>query len=356
MKKILNVGVWGLGRAGQTMHIKEMSAFPEELRVIAGCDIDPERRRLAAERTPELKIYDTPEAFLADPDLDLITIATRTPDHVDHAIQALETGRYVVCEKPVAKTVKEMMRLKAASDKHPGKLFIRHNRRFEKAFRHVLEIIATGKLGWIYEVKLRRHSFQWRTDWQTLSQCWGGQLLNWGPHLIDHALQFLDYDVESVWSDLKLVAAYGDAEDHFKLIVRGKSGRLVDVEVSGGVPLKENTYNIHGTRGTLIVSPDEKTIKMTYLKADAKVPQTVSSPDNPPLTGGFGVKAPKENWETEEFPVAPACGEDIGKYFHHVWETIVEGKPFPVTFEQALEVVRVTEIARQQSVCNVKNN
>ena len=45
-----------------------------------------------------------------------------------------------------------------------------------------------------------------------LIDCGGGQLNNWGPHIIDHALQFLDYKVAEVWSDLKRVAAVGDAE------------------------------------------------------------------------------------------------------------------------------------------------
>lgn len=352
-KKILKVGVWGLGRAGQTMHLVELAQFPKQFLAVAGCDKDPERRKAARKDFPSLRIYARAAELLADPDVDMIAVATRSPDHVRHAIRALEAGKYVVCEKPVAASVREIEKLKAAGERFPGKLFIRHNRRFEAAFAHIREIIAGGKLGFVYEIKLRRHNYQWRTDWQTIRKGMGGQLLNWGPHLIDHALQFLESPVESIWSDLKLIAAYGDAEDHFKLLLRGTNGRIVDVEVSGGVPLAENVYCVHGTRGTLI-SADEKTIKMRYLRTDKKIPEYVASTANPPLRGGFGQPVPEDWWVNEEIPVAPASGDTLRKCYLRIWEGIMGIRPYAVTMDQAVEVVRVTERARRTAIDDMK--
>ena len=352
--KILRVGVWGLGRAGHTMHLKELANFPENYLAVAGCDKDPERRREAREAFPALRIYANAKDLLADPEVDMIAVATRSPDHVRHAIRALEAGKYVVCEKPVAASVREIEKLKVASERFPGKLFIRHNRRFESAFAHVREIIASGKLGFVYEIKLRRHSYQWRNDWQTIRKGMGGQLLNWGPHLIDQALQFLEAPVESLWTDLKLIAACGDAEDHVKLLLRGTNGRIVDVEISGGVPLAENVYCVHGTRGTLI-SVNEKTIKMRYLRTDKKIPKYTATAENPPLHGGFGNPIPADWWVDEEIPVAPASEDKIGKCYLRIWEAIMGIRPYAVTIDQAIEVVRITERARRTKIDDMKH-
>jgi len=125
------------------------------------------------------------------------------------------------------------------------------------------------------------------------------------------------------------------------------------VEVSGGVPLKEAVYCVHGTRGTLI-SPDEKVIKMKYLRQDKEIPQYSSTDENPALDSGFGPPVPQDWWVEEEFPVKPETEENINKHFFHVWETIVEGKEYPITMEQAIEVVRVTERARKTRIDNMK--
>ncbi len=69
-------------------------------------------------------------------------------------------------------------------------LYIRHNRRFEYGFQMVQEIIDSGILGEVYEIKLTCNGFQRRNDWQTLKKYGGRQICNWGPHNIDHAIQF----------------------------------------------------------------------------------------------------------------------------------------------------------------------
>jgi hypothetical protein len=50
-------------------------------------------------------------------------------------------------------------------------------------------------------------------------------MLNWGPHIVDHALRMLDSPVKHIWSNLRRVAAVGDAEDHLKIVLTGASGR-----------------------------------------------------------------------------------------------------------------------------------
>ena len=343
MKKI-KVAIWGLGRAGWGMHTHEIDRCPGCYE-IAGCyDILPERMAQMQKKYPACKAYSSPEEMLADPEIELVAVAVRSRDHVKFDIQVLEAGKYLIAEKPIAVSYAEAMKLKEVSDRHPGKMFCRQNRRFEACFQQVQEIIREGILGDIYEIKLCRHNYQRRADWQALKSCAGGQLNNWGPHLIDHALQFIHAPLESVWSDLRLVAAMGDAEDHFKAVLRGTNKIVVDIEVSGGVAIPAPVYAVYGTRGTLI-SQDEKEIQLKYVDTEKTEPAEPASDATPPNEGVFGANKPIV-WIEETRPVAPESGLAVDDFYKVVYRTLAEGAPYPVKPEEAFEVVRVTEMIR----------
>ena len=344
----IKVGIWGLGRAGYGMHVPELLSFGSEFDIVAGCDVDAARLKTFQAKVPGAVGYVDGDAFLADPNVELVAVAVRSAQHVDYAIRALKAGKYVVAEKPFALTLAGAKKLAREADKHPGCLFVRHNRRFESAFNHIREIIASGILGEVYEIKLCRHNYQFRDDWQTLVGCGGGQLNNWGPHLVDHALCLLESPVESLWSDLKNVAALGDAEDHLKLVFRGRNGRVVDVEISGGIALPSPVYAVYGTRGSLI-SEDEQDIKLRYLDPSFKtLSRGTASSDTPPMTGGFGGSvAPK--WIRKTIMVEPANGANTNDIYHSVFMSIRHKAAYPISIEEAVEVVRWTEQAKRQN-------
>lgn len=343
MKKI-KVGIWGLGRAGNCMHLAEIAKFPEMFEVVAGCDLAKDRIQAAKEKLPSCRFYSKPEEFLKDPEVELISIATRSPDHTAHALKALATGKYVFLEKPIALTYADAKKLKKAGEKYPGKLFLRHNRRFEAPFTHIREIIATGVLGDIYEVKLHRQGYQRRGDWQTIIECGGGQLNNWGPHIIDHGLRFLESPVVDVWSNLKKIAAVGDAEDHLKIIMTGKNGMIVDLEISGGVALKQPEYVIFGTKGSLVCLND--TITMKYIDPKQKLRKLKAIPGNPALNS-FAGHDEVLTWIEKTITVAPKAKCNESDIWKALYNTIRKGKAFPITIDEAIEVVRVTELVKK---------
>ena len=343
MKKI-KVGIWGLGRAGYCMHISEASRFPEMFEIVAGCDLAKDRLKASKEKLPSCRFYSNQEEFLKDPEVELVSIATRSPDHTAHALKALAAGKYVFLEKPIALTYADAKKLKKASEKYPGKLFLRHNRRFEAPFAHIREIIASGVLGDVYEVKLHRHGYQRRNDWQTIIGCGGGQLNNWGPHIIDHALRFLDSPVANVWSDLKKIAAVGDAEDHLKIVLTGKNGRIVDLEISGGAAISQPEYVIFGTKGAL--TSQGNSITMKYIDPKQKFIKIKAYPDNPPLNGVFG-NAEVLKWIEKTVEVAPKAKCDTHDIWQALYNAIRKGKPYPITIDEGIEVVRITELVKK---------
>ena len=329
----------GLGRAGWTMHCEELKGKEHLFRIVAACDLLPKRLSAAKERYG-CKTYRRIEDLVSDPSIELISIATRSLDHCAHACLALDAGKDVFLEKPICINYDEAKLLKKKAEKSRGRLFIRHNRRFEPAFMHVKEIIESGLLGEIAEIRLTRLGYSRRNDWQTLKQFGGGMMLNWGPHIVDHALQLLGAPVASVWSDLKRMATMGDAEDHLKVILRGRNGRVVEVHVSGGaLELNMPVYAVWGTKGALTAS--EQTISLKYLDPKHKLPKRRASGADP----NFTWSSPDDlKWIEKSIPVAPRKLYDIWEVLH---KAIRGGIPFPITLEQSVEVMRVISLAKK---------
>jgi len=141
-----------------------------------------------------------------DRDVDLVVTATRSDTHAAVNIAGLQAGKHVIAEKPFATSTAEADATIEAARHAAGRLLVRQNRRFDAAFVHIKEILASGKLGDVHLVKLYRHNYQRRADWQTLRAWKGGLMNNWGPHIIDHALRMIDAR-SCLWIDLKNVAA-----------------------------------------------------------------------------------------------------------------------------------------------------
>jgi scyllo-inositol 2-dehydrogenase (NADP+) len=341
--KPIQIGIVGLGRAGWGMHGPELTGMEKKFRIAAGCDIDAGYRKRFADAYT-CPVYRRIEDMIADPNVELVDIASRTTEHVPHALLALKAGKDVFLEKPIAASYTEALKLKTAARRSRGNLYIRHNRRFEPGFQHIREIIASGILGTVYAIKLHRNGFSRRDDWQTLLRCGGGQILNWGPHIIDHALRFLDAPVADMWSDLKRIAAVGDAEDHVHMILRGANGRVVDLQISGGAAIAEPEYIVLGSRGGLESSGDE--IHLRYLDPKKKLKPRRAKSATPKQ--GFG-SPDSLKWIEKTIPVAPASGATMTSIWDHLHAAIRRGQPFPITLDEALGVMRVISAARKTS-------
>jgi len=320
------------------MHRPEFQGKKGKFRVVAACDLIRSRRDAAA-REWGCKTYRNIADLIADPDVELVDVATRSCDHYDHAMRALRAGKDVFLEKPICETYAEAKRLRAASQRSRGTLYVRHNRRFDPDFLHVREIIRSGVLGRVYAVKQTVASWQRRDDWQTLLRCGGGQLLNWGPHLIDHALRFLESPVAEQWSDLKRIAAVGDAEDHVDVILKGKNGRVAEVLITGGGAIGGPRFLVLGTKGAL--SCDGATITVRHLDPKRKLRPRRAKSGTPGETFGTPDKL---RWIEKTVPVKPGKQRDI---VDALYRAMREGKPFPITLDEALAVMRVISAARR---------
>lgn len=334
MSKPIKIGVVGLGRIGMSVHRNCLKARPDKFEVVAACDIIEERaEKFKAEFG--CRAYTNIEDLIADPEVEVVDIATRSCDHYAHSKMALLAGKSVLVEKPFCRTYEEALELvKLGSQPAGPKIFVRHNRRIEEGFIKINEIIDSGILGNVYEVRLARNSYQRRNDWQTIKEFGGGQLLNWGPHIVDQSIQFCGGAYTEMFSDIKRVTAVGDAEDHIKIVFKGVNGRIVDMEISGGVALPVPEYMVYGTKGTLVYQGGK--IKMKYLDPDVELMDIKANPETPKEGAAYG-NGETLVWKEEEFPSSCEKTEAIWDYFYEAYRN---NKPYPVTSAQAIETVR----------------
>jgi predicted dehydrogenase len=341
LKDALRVGLCGIGRAGFGMVRRDLQKLPQ-IKVIAGFDLLEERTRQLAEICAS-RVYPSYARMLEDDELELVIVATRSHEHVRMAMQALKAGKDVLVEKPMALNLAGADRLISAAKDLGRRLFVRQNRRFDVPFLQAMEIVRSGKIGKLFAVQLRQGGYQRRSDWQTIKKFGGGQLLNWGPHLIDWAHQFIGGPTADVWSDLKRIAAAGDAEDHVKLLMCGENGVVVDIEISGASAIPQPPWRLTGTTGTLVIDARNQ-CHLKYFDG-AALPEIKASDETPAGPSGSHFSGEEEiKWIEEQFPAAPATP---GNFWVELYRSIRTGTQFPITLEQARENMRVITLAKR---------
>ena len=372
MGKKIRVGILGLGRAGRNMHAPEIAQFPDFYEIAAGCDHAADRRENLPEQFKNARIYADYSEMLADPSLDMITVATRNDDHTPHALMALEAGKAAVIDKPFATSMEQGDALLKASKQYPGKLFFRFNRRFESPFLMMQEVLSSGLLGDISMIKIHRHpGYVRRFDWQTLTEFHGGLFNNWGPHFVDQGLKLLDSPVKDLWCKLSHVVGGGDADDQVKLVLVGENGCVVDIEISTILTIYGNLYEIWGSRGSLVIPADGQQLKLRYLDPSIRFTRLDGVRENFPLVYGNPNEQLKFIEESRPIPAATyghllQRGKVIEKgkedpdqgytypdtMWYHVYQAYQGKAPYPVTAEEACNVIRTMmrahEAARYQ--------
>ena len=372
MGKKIRVGILGLGRAGRNMHAPEIAQFPDFYEIAAGCDHAADRRENLPEQFKNARIYADYSEMLADPSLDMITVATRNDDHTPHALMALEAGKAAVIDKPFATSMEQGDALLKASKQYPGKLFFRFNRRFESPFLMMQEVLSSGLLGDISMIKIHRHpGYVRRFDWQTLTEFHGGLFNNWGPHFVDQGLKLLDSPVKDLWCKLSHVVGGGDADDQVKLVLVGENDCVVDIEISTILTIYGNLYEIWGSRGSLVIPADGQQLKLRYLDPSIRFTRLDGVRENFPLVYGNPNEQLKFIEESRPIPAATyghllQRGKVIEKgkedpdqgytypdtMWYHVYQAYQGKAPYPVTAEEACNVIRTMmrahEAARYQ--------
>jgi len=151
------VGVGVLGAGGWSL-VAHLPAFAREprARLVAICDVDADRARAAAAAFDIPRVYDDPRDLLDDPGVRIVDVCTTTDTHESMARLAIESGRHVLSEKPVAADAAATERLANLAREAGVRHKVMYTFRYAPAIRHLLELIDTGALGTVFHV----HGFE----------------------------------------------------------------------------------------------------------------------------------------------------------------------------------------------------
>lgn len=137
------IGPGGMGRA----HIARIHSVISGGRVVGVTDVNPEHAAKVAEEIGG-KAYANSAELIASPDIDAIMIASYGPAHAPDVIAAVEAGKYVFCEKPLAPTAAECVRIMEAEQKAGKRLVtVGFMRRFDASYREMKQILDAGEVG-----------------------------------------------------------------------------------------------------------------------------------------------------------------------------------------------------------------
>ncbi|MBR3638989.1 MAG: Gfo/Idh/MocA family oxidoreductase, partial [Clostridia bacterium] len=184
-KKAAVIGYGGMGG----WHVDHI--LKSDVVTLAGIyDIKEEKRALAESRG--IRAYSSREELLADPEIELVTVATPNDVHEEIVVASLEAGKNTISEKPVTLSLESLERMIAASKKADRIFTVHQNRRFDVDYLAMKKIHDSGEIGEIIDLESRIHGSRGiPSDWRSQKEYGGGMLYDWGIHLIDQALMVL---------------------------------------------------------------------------------------------------------------------------------------------------------------------
>ena len=330
---MLRVGLVGYGFAGATFHAPLIEGSG---RASVAAIVTSQAGRARAD-WPDARITDSFESLLAEGNVTLVVIATPNDTHFEHARRALKAGKHVVVDKPVTLGAAEARELGALAAAR-GLLFAPfHNRRWDGDFLTVKALLDSGELGRVtyFESHFDRFRPLVRPRWREEAARGGGLLYDLGPHLIDQALNLFGTP-QTVYAQVATRRDNASADDFVHLLL-GYEDRDVVLHASVLANAPTPRYLIHGTRGSYTkfgLDSQEDQLRAGLRPGDA------GWAINPPgrLQTVDGVLAFDGELAT--------LNGDYASYYAAVADTIERGLPFPVTPDEAVDVMTVIELAR----------
>ena len=285
-------GIIGTG-AIATMHAKALDACVNA-ELVAVYDKVAERAQKFADEY-KVRAVDDFDSFLADGNIDAVTIATPTGIHGLVALPAAKAGKHVLCEKPLDVTLDKADAIIDTCEDNNVVLGAVFQSRFGSAVQEVKKAVDSGRLGKIVLASTQIHWFRsqeyydsatWRGTWALDG---GGALMNQSIHNID-LLLYLNGDPEEVFAYTDTITHSGiEVEDTAVAVVKFKNGALGTIEASTScAPGFPRRLQLSGGNGTIILEDDciERWVFANETEEDQAIREKYSDGEN--MKGGAG--------------------------------------------------------------------
>lgn len=315
--RIYNIAIVGFGGMG-SYHCQLIEPV-SQISVIGVYDTVEYRMELGKEAG--YKTYANLDAVLTDELVDIVLIATPNDVHKEIAIQALQAGKHVICEKPVTITSKDFNDIVKVANEENRVFTVHQNRRWDEDFLTAKGIIDKKTLGELFHLESRVQGANGIPgDWRQLKDYGGGMLLDWGVHLLDQLLQITDSQIESVAASLSYILGT-EVDDGFTSYITFKDGLTALIEVGTTNYVKLPRWYLKGTEGTAVIRDWDLSGEIITRNPD------VAHIEPKPIQAGQGLTktmAPPSEQSTLKFAIEKPELKEQGFYENFV--SVLEGK------------------------------
>jgi predicted dehydrogenase len=264
----IRVGIIGVGW-GSVVQTPAFRAVPE-YEVVALCSRRPERVAEAAEKLEIAETSTDWREFVGRDDLDLISVCTPVDLHAEQTIAAVQAGKHVLCEKPVAVDAADAQRMLDAADEAGVAHAICFEGRFDPLRLALRDVIGDGALGEPYFARAHTSADYWhptrglQSEWMYKLADGGGYLMGMASHDIDFLCSVFG-EPESVCADVRSTVPERqrpdgttlavDADDTSVTLMRMQSGMTALVSCSAvAFGANDRELEIFGSDGRIVVS------------------------------------------------------------------------------------------------------
>ena len=266
----MKLGVIGLGRIG-TIHAENIKKLSDvELYAVSG--VREDHLKNMAKKLGVRKAYKDPYELIEDPQIDAVLVCSSTDTHADLVIACAEAKKHVFCEKPLSLNLEDVNRMIEAARKNKVILFAGFNRRFDRNFRKVKEVVEKGEIGEPQVLKITsRDPEPPPIEYLKVS---GGIFLDMTIHDFDMARYIMGKEVEEVFATGSVlideeVAKVGDVDTAI-VTLKFKDGSLGIIDNSRkAVYGYDQRLEVFGSKGK--ASADnvrENTVAITDVSGD----------------------------------------------------------------------------------------
>ena len=254
------IGLLGLGAIAQVVHLPILHTMPG-VKLAGVCDVDRTKASAIAGRFGIERVYRSDDDVFADPDLDGIVICTPSYLHHVQATAALEAGKHVLVEKPLAINAEDARQVVEVAERADRTLMVAMNNRYRPDIQALKPFAKNGELGKVFLVrgawlnkKLRLARPTWRHRKETAG---GGVMIDLGVQTLDLALWFLDYPKARSIACHMHPGEGMEVEDSAALLVRLEDGSAISLSLSWGLVADRDRHYMRllGTRGSGSIQP-----------------------------------------------------------------------------------------------------
>ncbi len=272
MSDKVRVALVGCGNIGSGGHAPAYARVPGAELVVA-CDLLPGRAEAVARATGAEPCGSFQEVVARD-DVDAVDLCVPTDRHAPLAVEALQAGKHVLCEKPIARTLEEADAMIAAAREAGRVLMVGHVRRFDHRYVAVKGALRAGDVG--RPIYIRRAERQWlpvpADVWYWRPEAGGGVIVDIGVHIADMFRWLLEDEPVSVYAvgrQVRQAAREANSFDHALMTFRFAGGAIAVAEASWAYQpsFGRGLYaalDIVGTAGTLHDSDQQANPMLVY--------------------------------------------------------------------------------------------